>query len=59
MINIYNSYIKAAMSPRVITIQIIEEEGTLSVDCSFCNKRYEYDREQITKIFARKADISH
>jgi len=25
MINIYNSYIKAAMSPRVITIQIIEE----------------------------------
>ena len=40
-------------------IQIIEEEGTLSVDCSFCNKRYEYDREQITKIFARKADISH
>jgi len=40
-------------------IQIIEEEGTLSVDCSYCNKRYEYDREQITKIFARKADISH
>ena len=40
-------------------IQIIEEEGTLSVDCSFCNKRYEYDREQITKIFARKAKISH
>ena len=40
-------------------IQIIEEEGILSVDCSFCNKRYEYNREQITKIFARKAKISH
>ncbi len=40
-------------------IQIIEKKGKLSVDCSFCNKRYEYDREQITRIFARKANISH
>ncbi len=40
-------------------IQIIEEEGTLSVDCSFCNKRYEYNHEHIETIFARKAKISH
>ncbi len=41
------------------SIQIIEEEGTLSVDCSFCSKHYEYNHEQIKAIFARKAKISH
>ncbi len=40
-------------------IRIVEQEGALSVDCSFCNKRYEYERELITKIFARKAKTSH
>ena len=30
---------------------IIEQEGAVSVDCEFCNKRYELDRVDAKRLF--------
>lgn len=32
-------------------LQILEEEPKIQVDCQFCNKHYEFDRQDINQIF--------
>lgn len=32
-------------------LQILEDEAQIQVDCQFCNKHYEFDREDINQLF--------
>ncbi len=36
--------------------EILEEQGKVSVDCSFCNQHYEFDSVDVERVFA--ADVS-
>ncbi|MDQ1363543.1 MAG: 33 kDa chaperonin HslO [Pseudomonadota bacterium] len=37
------------------THQILDEQGTISVDCEFCNAHYEYDAVDIDTLYAHNA----
>lgn len=38
--------------------ELVKEQGAISVDCEFCNKKYTLDHIDVTRIFAEKEPFS-
>ncbi|MAT51910.1 MAG: Hsp33 family molecular chaperone HslO [Porticoccaceae bacterium] len=38
---------------------IVEEMGSVEIDCQFCHQHYRFDRQQVESLFSQQPDILH